>query len=62
MKIYRLTYEEIDTEDKDTGKRVTYQQSISDNELRQMVSSKMYINEVKKKILLKIKNEMLENN
>lgn len=61
MKIYKLTYEEIDTEDKDTGKRVTYQQAISDNELRCTLSSEMYINEVKKKILLKIKNKMLEN-
>lgn len=63
MRIFRLTYEEIDTEDKfnpATNTKLTYQQAISDYELAMLYPhhDKEYIKFVKQKIFGTIMKEI----
>lgn len=60
MKIYRLTYEEIDTDDKfnpEKNTRTTYESAISDYELKLYGdNAKIAIDMTKQKVLEKITN------
>lgn len=63
MKIYRLIYEEIDTEDKfnpDKNKRNICEQSISDYELNCLreLNASIAIDEIKERLLKEISSKM----
>lgn len=62
MRIYRLTYEEIDTENKynsETNKRVTCQQTVSDYELDNPLYKEEFIKTIKKNIIDKVVSSVL---
>lgn len=63
MRIYRLTYEEIDTEDKfnpATNTKITCQQAISEYELAILYPKydREYISEAKDKLFRKIRTQI----
>lgn len=63
MKIYRLIYEEIDTEDKfnlEKNTRTTCQQAISDYELNCLreLNASIAIDEIKERLLKEISSKM----
>ena len=62
MRIYRLTYEEIDTEDKfnpEKNTRITEQQTISEDKLTMLYPNDRFaIEDIKHKILKEITSQM----
>ena len=63
MRIYRLTYEEIDTEDRfnqATNTKITCQQAISEYELAMLYPKydREYISEAKDKLFRKIRTQI----